>query len=282
MSDEQNSNNEAEEPQESQEQSQEVSEAPGSTEKFDINTVIQDALKVITDPIGFYREMPTTGGYTNPLIFVLVMAVAAAAVGFVLNLIGLAKYNPVVAGGAGFWAIFVFPIIMAIASFIGAAIMFVIWKLMGSERDYETAYRCTAYSTAVMPVVSAVSFLPYIATIVRAVWSIFLFYIASTEVHKIKESTAKIVFGILAVLMILSGIKGERDYRKFSNYVDRIEREYKHGSIGKAVEELENVEDMTPEEAGKKFGEFLKGMEEFSKGLEESVKEEEEKQKSND
>ena len=38
---------------------------------FDFGTVIDDAKKVITDPIAFYRSMPTTGGYANPLIFAI-------------------------------------------------------------------------------------------------------------------------------------------------------------------------------------------------------------------
>jgi uncharacterized membrane protein YdjX (TVP38/TMEM64 family) len=42
--------------------------------------------------------------------------------------------------GAGFGAIIFMPIAVAIGSFIGAAILFVIWKLMGSQEDYETAY----------------------------------------------------------------------------------------------------------------------------------------------
>ena len=47
----------------------------------------------------------------------------------------------------------------------------------------------------------------------------------------------------------------------------------KDGSIGAALQDMENIEDMTPEEAGKQFGELLKGLEQFAEGMEESVEE---------
>jgi hypothetical protein len=205
--------------------------------------------------------------------------VATVVVGFVFNLVGLAKFNPMFGTPITLGMLIVLPIIAIIGSFIGAAILFVIWKLMGSEKDYETAYRCMAYTTVIGPPIAAISFLPYIAGILKTLWGAFLLYVASIEVHKIKDSTAKIVFGILAALLVISGISSERTYRNYSTKFERIseqmERQFEEGSIGRAIEELEDVEEMTPEEAGKKFGEFLKGMEEFSKGVEESVKEQE-------
>jgi len=247
-----------------------------SESSFNLGTVIEDAKKVITNPIGFYREMPTSGGYANPLIFVVVVAAITGVITAILSLIGLGMPDAV-AGGMALGAIIFFPIISIIASFIGAAILFVIWKLMGSEKNYETAYRCVAYAFAIFPITVILSIIPYLEPIVRALWSCFLFYTASVEVHKLKASTAKVVFGILAALGLLFGVSSEHTARNLSktwgNLGEQIEKNYDAGSIGKAIENLENVEDMTPEEAGKQFGEFLKGMEQFSKGLEESVKE---------
>jgi len=250
-----------------------------SENTFNLGTVIEDAKKVITNPIGFYREMPTEGGYVNPLIFVVVMAAITGLLTAIFSLIGLGVSGMMV-GGAALGAIIFFPIMAVIGSFIGAAIIFVIWKLMGSEKNYEVAYRCVAYSFAIGPVVTIISIIPYLGTIIKSLWGSFLLFVASTEVHKVKASTAKIVFGILAVISLLFGVSSERATRNFTNTVDRFgkaaeqfENSYKPGSIGKAIENMENVDEMTPEEAGKQMGEFLKGLGEFSKGLEESVKE---------
>lgn len=250
-------------------------EPNGTESAFNLATVIEDAKQVITNPAGFYREMPTTGGYANPLIFVVVMAAITGLIISLTTLIGLG--NAMVAGGMAVASIIVFPIFAVIGSFIGAAIVFVIWKLMGSEKNYETAYRCIAYSMAIGPIIAIISIIPYLGTIVKSLWSAFLMYTASVEVHKLKAATAKIVFGVLAGLSVLIGVSSENAARNMQNMFDNAYSDYSEADIPEAFKNLENLENMTPEEAGKAAGEFLKGLEGFSKGLEESIKEDEAK-----
>ena len=280
---ESNENNSAGE-QTTPEPSNTVEPTTDANDAFNIGTVIEDAKKVITDPVGFYKSMPTTGGYANPLIFVVVMTLATAVIGFVLSAIGIVKFNAVVGGAVTIGMVIFIPIIAVIGSFIAAAIMFVIWKLMGSEKDYETAYRCIAYSSAIAPVIAVISLIPYLANLIKALWGGFLIYTASTEVHKIKNQTAMIVIGILTALNVLVSFGGERTTRNlqdklkgYEKVAEQFEKSAKDGSIGAALQNIESMEDMTPEEAGKQVGEFLKGLEQFSEGLEESVNEAEEK-----
>lgn len=244
---------------------------------FDINTVISDAKKIVTQPRAFYRDMPRTGGFTNPLLFVVSIAIVMAVVGLALSLIGLLKYSPMMGAGIGFAALIMAPIVAVIGSFIGAAIVFVIWKLMGSTQNYETAYRCVAYTFAIAPIIAVISIIPYLGGIAQTCWSVFLLYVASVEVHQIKEQTAKIVFGILGALSVISNISTERTARyyeaKFADVGSSFERAFEDGKLARSIEGLENIDDMSPEEAGKELGAFLKGMDEFSKGLEESLNE---------
>lgn len=79
-------------------------------------------------------------------------------------------------------------------------------------------------------------------------------YTASIEVHKLKAQSAKIVFGVLAVLGVLVGISSEKAARNMQNIME----DYSDANIPEA---FKNLEDMTPEEAGAKMGEFLKGLE---------------------
>ena len=127
---------------------------------------------------------------------------------------------------------------------------------------------------------AAISFIPYIAGIIQKIWGAILMIIASTEVHKLKDATAKVVFGILAVIGILFGISSEKIARdmssqaeNWSELAEEIGKSYEEGSLGDAAKKLENLDEMTPEEAGKQVGELLKGLEKFSKGLEEGAKE---------
>jgi len=227
-------------------------ENTASEGKFDINTVIDDAKKLITNPKQFYTDMPTTGGYVNPMIFLLVMAAIAGLITGVLGMMGLGM--GAMPGSSAFAGIIIYPIAMLIGGFIAAGVMFIIWKLLGSEKSYETAYRCIAYSTAIAPVMAVISVIPYLGGIIHTLWGSFLMYIASTQVHAIKEQTAKVTFAILAAIGVIWGVSSERASR---NMVAHFEK-------------FEGIEDMTPEEAGEKLGEFLKGIE---KGAEKAKKE---------
>lgn len=251
----------------------EIPEVPEHAENkpFNLGTVIADAKAVITNPVEFFRAMPTSGGYADPLIFVAVIAAVCGLMIAVLGIIGLSP-SAQFAGFAALSAVIIFPIFGVLGSFIGAAIMFVVWKLMGSEKNYETAYRCVAYSWAIAPVVLILSVIPYLGGIIKTLWGTFLMYTASLEVHKLKQQTAKIVFAVLAVIGVLWGINAERTMR---NFEARFERVAERTKMPEAFKDLENLEDLTPEEAGKQVGEFLKGLQEFSEGIEEATKAEE-------
>ena len=216
-------------------------------------TILDSAKRVITDPAGFYRSMPQDGGFVAPVIFVLVMAVIS---GLIVAILTLPTGLGAGAAPVGFMALVMLPIMALIGSFIGAAIMFVIWKLMGSDRGFETAYRCVAYAAAIMPITVLLAAIPYLGSIVKVLWSFFLMYVASIEAHGIKARTAAIVFGVLGALMLLLNLSAERAAMQMAEQM---------GELGSQMEglggSLEGIEEMSPEEAGKAVGEFMKGLE---------------------
>lgn len=220
------------------------------TQNFNLRRVIDDAVRVITQPVDFYRGMGKTGGYAEPVIFVIVMAVALGLLLTVFSLFGGGRLGGMAMGWAAF---IVFPIFAVIGSFIGGAILFVIWKLMGSEEPFETAYRCVAFATAIYPVMGLLSLIPYLGTIVGVVWGMYLMITASVEVHQRQRNNALLVFGILGALLLLFNISGERRARQFDAHFAQLEQS------------ADKLEEKSPEEAGKAVGEFLKGME---KGME--------------
>ena len=84
----------------------------------------------------------------------------------------------------------------------------------------------------------------------------YLLVVASTEVHGLKKTTALIVFGILGFFGVMSNIAGER----MQDQLNEFESQLGEGAAG--LEGLEGFEDMTPEEAGRALGEFMKGLQE--------------------
>mgnify|MGYP006993456467 CR=1 FL=1 len=72
--------------------------------------------------------------------------------------------------------------------------------------------------------------------------------VASEHVHKIAPQTARIAFGVLFGIFALMSISSQMAARKMQGKVEALH------------EEMEKLEEMSPEEAGKAVGDFLKGL----------------------
>lgn len=214
--------------------------------KQPMQKIVDTVIAVITKPAEFYRGMAKSGGFGDPLVFMVVMGAVAGVVQAVLGIVHLIPSLSVV---TSLGAIIYFPIAVLIGGFIGAAIMFVIWKLMGSNESYETAYRCGAYAAAVMPITAVLGAIPYVGSILGMLWMLFLVVTASVEVHKIAAKTAWMVFGIITAILVLMSTCSQIAARRMQREMGSWQREF-----GKPAK------DMTPEEAGQAAAGFLKAM----------------------
>jgi len=189
--------------------------------KPDFDQMTATALKVITNPVGFYQEMPKSGGLVDPLIFMVALAVLAGLLSAVLSIFGLGMSGAMAAGLA---AVILIPVFAVIFGFIGAGIAFVIWKLMGSRENFETAFRCVAYTAAVAPVLTVLSIIPYIGSLVSGLWPMALLAVASIYVHGRAVQVSWGVFGALGVIMALMNVGAERATNQMSDSLEDFQR----------------------------------------------------------
>jgi len=197
------------------------------TKGLDFAAIPQTAVRVITQPAAFFREMPKTGGFVEPLVFMVVLVLSADSSQAVLSMLHLS-----VAGGAmtGIAAIVIMPIAIAIFGFVGAGIAFVVWKLMGSQENYETAYRCCAYTSAISPITTVIGIIPYLGSVIGILIGTYYIVMASVEVHGIPAKKAWTVFGIIAVVLSLMSLSGQYAARKFANEAARFQQEMEQTS----------------------------------------------------
>lgn len=188
--------------------------------KFDINAVIANAKLVITAPASYFKSMPKTGGLSEPLIFIAVVSVIAGVLYALLSFFS----SPVGMLAFGLAAIIFVPIGAIIGGFIASAILFVIWKLMGSEQDYEAAFRCLAATMAIYPVIAVLSIIPYVGSIASVAWATYLLIEASVAVHGRERKTSQLVFGVIGAVLIFWNISAEHTTRQLSEQVEELGR----------------------------------------------------------
>ncbi|MEI8139704.1 MAG: YIP1 family protein [bacterium] len=221
--------------------------------KSPMQGIIDTAKQVIMNPAEFYRGMSKVGGFGDPLIFAVVIGVVT---GLVQAVLGMLHFGTGAAGFMALGAIIIVPIMVAIFGFVGAAIVWVIWKLMGSNESYETAYRCGAYASAISPITAVASLIPVVGSLVGLGWMTYLLVMASVEVHKIPAKKAWLVFGIIAAVFALMTLGAQAGARKAQRSMADFQKE-----MGVSTDK-----DMTPEQAGKAAGNaaaaFMKAMQE--------------------
>jgi hypothetical protein len=185
-----------------------------------VENIVKTFIAVVTRPAEFFSAMPRTGGFVQPLIFMVIMGVAGGVVRAVLGILGL--LNGVHLAMA-FASIIIAPILIAIFGFVGAAILYVVWKIMGSDQSFETAYRCTAYGGAISPITQALMVIPYLGIVLVMAWWTLILVIASTRVHRIRQGVAATVFGIIAAIFAVTGISAQVAARHMENALNNAQ-----------------------------------------------------------
>jgi len=224
-------------------------------------TEIRDtAIKVLTSPTEFFRQMPKTGGFVEPLIFMVVMGVIGGLIQSIFSIIGL-RASGMAMGAA---SIILLPIVIGIFGFIGAAILFIIWKIMGSQEPYETAYRCAAYISALTPITSLIGLIPYIGGAIGIALATYFIVIASIEVHNIPSQKAWLVFGIIGAILVILSFSGELASRRIARDANNLRQEAEKASkmMQKQAEDAAKQLQKSAEEAKKILEEAQKQMKE--------------------
>jgi hypothetical protein len=188
---------------------------------IDFAAMPQTAVNVVTKPTEFFQGMPKTGGFLEPLVFAIIMGVITGIIQAILIFIGLGPGAGYGGRMSGFTMIIFMPIAAAIGSFIGGAILFVIWKLMGSQENYETAYRCGAYLMALSPITAIIGAVPYAGGLISMAIYVFYLVTASIHVHNIPSQKAWLVFGIIGVIFMLFGLFAEHKARNMRPQIEQ-------------------------------------------------------------
>lgn len=171
--------------------------------------------EVMQTPSDFYKEMSKTGGYADPLTFAAISFIVYALLAALFTILfghGMymdgsmygGMYNGMYGGmrGLGFFAILMTVIITPIAGiislFIEAAILYIIYKILGGAGTYEGTVRFISYATAVL----VLSWIPIIGWI-AGIYGIYLYIVGGMYVHDVSMARSVIAIILPTLLVIL-------------------------------------------------------------------------------
>jgi hypothetical protein len=160
--------------------------------------------EVILRPSDFYRRMPTTGGYADPLTFALISSI--------INTLLFALVRPTMLTLVGMHvprinlSIFSTVIILFIANivslFILALIFNLLYKALGGAGSYEGTVRFISYSSA--PTV--LSWIPILG-LITGIYELYLCTVGGMIVHNVSMKKSTILVLPFALLVMFFGVR---------------------------------------------------------------------------
>lgn len=156
-----------------------------------LDNYVDTLKKVLTNPESFYSEMPTEGGYQEPLTFA---AINFAIFGLLSGIIAIILSG---AGAGSIVSTLIGAVIGGIVGlFIGGIILLIFFKVFGGTGSYEGTVRILSYSSAVQ----VFGWIPVIGMIV-SLYGIWLTIVGGKHVHNL--TTVKSAIAVLLPLVIL-------------------------------------------------------------------------------
>lgn len=163
-------------------------------------------LKVIKNPNDFFMQMPTKGGYADPIKFVVICYLIAG----IANAIILSRDFFTVE--SVFIFIIMIPIIGVIGLFIGSLIFHIFFKILGGNETYEGTLRMLAYASTAPAVFYLMLFFAIFSglymtsvfvAIISGLYIMFLGVIGGIKVHKMSILNSVIATVVSVVISIV-------------------------------------------------------------------------------
>jgi hypothetical protein len=158
--------------------------------------------EVMLRPSDFYREMPTTGGYSEPLTFAAISYVISGLLTVIFisglhigDMYGVNSFSMLLA------SIIMTPISGIIYIFITGAIFYIIYKVLGGNGTYEGTVRFMSYASAIV----VVSWIPLL-NLVAWIYGIYLYIVGGTFVHNVSMGKSALAILLPYIIIILVAI----------------------------------------------------------------------------
>ncbi|MDF1556815.1 MAG: YIP1 family protein [ANME-2 cluster archaeon] len=159
-----------------------------------MDNYVETLKKVLTNPEGFYSEMPKSGGYQEPLTFA---AINFAIFGLLSGIIAVILKG---ASATSIVTVLIGAVVVGIIGlFIGGIILFIFFKIFGGSGDYEGTVRIVSYSSAVQ----VLTWIPVVGGII-GLYGIWLNIVGGKHVHNL--TTVKSAIAVLLPVIILGVI----------------------------------------------------------------------------
>jgi hypothetical protein len=188
---------------------------------------IEDTRKFYTEPVDFFNNMEKQGGFLEPIVYISIMGALAGIIYIIWSL--FSRLMPL-AFPVSLSFLIILPLNSVISAVIVAALLHLLWLIMGSKEEFETSFRCVAAISALIPLGAVLGALPIAGNIIYIWIAAFYLVMASNKVHQIPLTKARNVFIVIAAFLtfvfLTGGIKMEKYKKQMEKQQEVIQENY--------------------------------------------------------
>jgi hypothetical protein len=179
---------------------------PWESAGMSLQSFIDTAKGVLTDPVATFGQMRREGGLGPPLIYYVVGMLIGVIGSMLWNVIGFGGMpfgGPSAGEAMGGMAIIVFvPICATIGLFIGSLIIHFALGLFGGQKyPYETTFRTMAYAFGST---QPIAIIPFCGGFIGAIWGLIVAVIGLSQMQE--TTTGKAAAAVLTPTVICCGL----------------------------------------------------------------------------
>lgn len=166
------------------------------------------ALRLCRNPRQEFRTMERSGGFSQPLMFVVALGLVAGIARILVTCFYMAN-----GADLGLFtalsAILAVPLSLVFCAYLGAFMLYMLWRALGSDEPLETAFRVVSYLTVIAPVAVLLSPVPYVGPVLILAALAYGLVLASQEVYGLKAAQTWLVFGIAFIVFAAAALHGD-------------------------------------------------------------------------
>jgi len=160
---------------------------------------IETCKEVILRPSDFYRKMPITGGYSEPVIFAVISLIISlllnAIVSYGMFIFGI--HSSILTFGSIPFSKFDFSVFLYVIElfFIGVTVIFILplilnflYKILGGTGSYEGTMRFMCYGYAI----NLISWIPLLG-LIAGIYSIYIVIVGGSFVHNVSMGRSAVI-----------------------------------------------------------------------------------------
>lgn len=201
-----------------------------ATETFSFKGFLKDQIDVIIRPAAFFA------GGRRTLSTSVKFSALSAAIAMLMNVVASRMFAGSVIGAIDFGMslamVVAGPLIAVSASFLIAAPLHLLWRILGSKSGFPDSYKCVAYAMGLMPPTVILYYIPTFGLAVAVFWWTCLMWTASVKAHKIAPFTALIIWTLIGAPIAIVALNSQY-------WTEKSLKQIKQNQINKAAVDKE-------------------------------------------